>query len=180
MSEKLNRKAILLAKLTEEELGDLANFDCKDEGMNKFLKKEAYSEQQLGMNNTTLMYYEGTLAGFYSICADSLKLAEEEQSEDLVYATVPAIKIARIARDVKFKNLEIGKFLIDHAKYKALEIDNEHCGVRMITLDAYLNRVEYYESQKFKKNEHRMYNGKNRTTVSMRYDIYSEAFQDLR
>lgn len=176
MSKKLNRKAILLAKLTEEELGDLANFDCNDNEMNRFLKEEAYNEQQLGMNNTTLMYYEGILAGFYSVCADSLRLAEEEQSKDLVYATVPAIKIARIARDIRFRDLEIGKFLINHAIHKALEIDNESCGVRMITLDAYPHRVEYYESQKFKRNEHRMYHGKNRPTVSMRYDIYSEVF----
>lgn len=31
------QQAILLAKLTEEELGDLANFDCNDEEMNKQL-----------------------------------------------------------------------------------------------------------------------------------------------
>lgn len=65
------------------------------------------------MNNTTLMYYEGILAGFYSLCADSLRLAEKEKSKDLIYATVPAIKIARIGRDVKFRDLEIGRFLID-------------------------------------------------------------------
>lgn len=176
MPEELNLKAILLAKLTEEEIGDLANFSCGDDEMNRFLENEAYHEQQLGMNCTTLMYYEGILAGFYSICNDSLKLSENEQSDDLIYTTVPAIKIARLGRDVSFRDLEIGKFLISHVIHKALEIDSELCGVRMITLDAYPHRVEYYEFLGFKRNEHRMYNGKHRSTISMRYDIYSEVF----
>lgn len=45
MSQKLNRKAILLAKLTEAELGDLANFNCNNDEMNNFLKNEAFIEQ---------------------------------------------------------------------------------------------------------------------------------------
>lgn len=173
---KLNPKAILLAKLTEEEFGDLANFDCADAAMNEFLKSEAYNEQELGMNYTTLLYYEGELAGFYSICTDSIKLSEDEKSEDLIYTNVPAIKIARIGRDIKFKGLQIGTFLIKHVIHRALEINSELCGVRMITLDAYPHRVEYYESLGFKGNQHRMYTGKGRTTLSMRYDIYSEVF----
>lgn len=173
---KLNPKAILLAKLTEEEFGDLANFNCGDAEMNDFFKNEAYNEQELGMNNTTLLYYEGSLAGFYSICTDSIKLSDDEKSEDLIYTNVPAIKIARVGRDVTFKGLQVGSFLIKHVIHRALEIDNDLCGVRMITLDAYPHRVEYYESLEFKRNQHRMYNGKGRITVSMRYDIYSEAF----
>ncbi len=176
MSPKLNPKAILLAKLTEDEIGDLANFNCADDEMNRFLQQEAYNEQQLGMNYTILMYYEGVLAGFYSICNDSLKLSEEEKVDDLDYTTVPAIKIARLGRDILFKDYKIGGFLINHVIHKALEIDNELCGVRMITLDAYPHRVEYYESLSFRINEHRSYKGKKRTTVSMRYDIYSDAF----
>jgi hypothetical protein len=57
-----------------------------------------------------------------------------------------------------------------------LEIDENLCGVRMITLDAYQHKVDYYKSLGFKENLYRIYQGKNKTTVSMRYDIYSEIF----
>lgn len=173
----LNPKAILLAKLTETELVDLANFDCGDQEMNSFLINEAYNEQELGMNTTILIYYEGRLAGFYSICCDSIKISDEEKQEDLTYSSVPAIKIARLGRDVNFKKFGIGKYLIQHVIHRALEINDNYCGVRMITLDAYPTRYEYYCSLGFKPNLHRMYNGKNRDTISMRLDIFEEILE---
>jgi len=179
MSLKLNSKAILLAKLTEKELYDLANFNCGDDEMNCFLKDESLIEQEYGMNTTMLLYYTGKLACFYSICTDSLKLTDEEleQIEDEIsYSTVPAIKIARLGRDISFNGLGLGKCMIKHVIHQALEIDENLCGVRMITLDAYPHRVDYYKSLGFKENLHRMYQGKNKSTVSMRYDIYSEIF----
>ena len=54
MTFKFESKAIWLAKLTEEEIVDLANFNCGDEEMNDFLKNEAYEEQECGMNTTII------------------------------------------------------------------------------------------------------------------------------
>ncbi len=177
MSVEFDKKEVILAKLTEQELVDLADFDCGDGNINDFLRDEAFSEQEIGMNTTVLMYYKGRIACFYSICADSIKLTEEEKSDALSYSNIPAIKIARIGRDIRFRNQEFGKLMVKHVIYKALEIDHNYCGVRLITLDAYPHRVRYYETIGFKINEHKTYQGKKRETVSMRYDIYSEVFE---
>jgi len=56
--------------------------------MNKFLKEEAFIEQEHGMNTTMLLYYKGKLACFYSICTDSLKLSKDEKDKELIYPTV--------------------------------------------------------------------------------------------
>ncbi|MBH0159897.1 GNAT family N-acetyltransferase [Fictibacillus sp. 26RED30] len=167
---KINPKALLLARLTEEELTDLANFDCGDEEMNEYLVKEAFVSQELGMNTTTLLYYEGRLAAFCSICADSIRLAEEEKGDDLPLTNVPAIKIARLGRDKEFKEYGFGQYLIQHTILKALEIAEASCGVRFITLDAYPERIKLYEDIGFVRNE----SYKKRTMrISMRFDIYN-------
>ena len=179
MGIEVNPKAILLAKLTEVEICDLANFNCDDKEMNRFLNEEAFEDQGCGLNTTMLLYYKGKLSCFCSICADSLKLTEEERKEiqDELYSTVPAVKIARLGRDVDFRGYEFGKRMIKYVILKALEIDEDLCGVRMITLDAYPHRVEYYKNLGFKVNMHQLYRSKNKNTVSMRYDIYNEAFK---
>jgi len=68
--------------------------------------------------------------------------------------------------------------MIKYVIYKALEINDNYCGVRMITLDAYPNREKYYLALNFKKNQYTIYTGKDRTKISMRYDIYDEILKN--
>lgn len=159
-----------MARLSEEYLGDLANFDCGDEEMNDFLTTQAFPEQQIGMNNTILLYYYGELAAFCSICADSLRLGHSErETEDVPYEVVPAIKIARLGRNIKQKGQGLGKFLIDYVKSVAEELASSTLGVRFITVDSYPEKVNYYHSLGFIENT----TGKaRRRTVSMRADIF--------
>lgn len=171
MSVKIDYSLIKLAKLSEEHFSDLANFDCGDEEMNRFLKEEAYNEQEMGMNTTTFLYYDNVLAAFCSICNDSVLLHKDEK-EELPYANVPAIKIARLGRDKRFRNYQLGRFLIDYVVWVALKIDKEMCGVRLITLDAYPERVKYYQDYGFVINQHDNYKRRKSPNISMRYDIY--------
>ena len=168
---EMNTKAIVLARLTEDEIVNLANFNCGDDVMNEFIKTEAFDEQELGLNTTILLYYEGSLAAFCSICTDSIKLAHSEK-EDFPYATIPVIKIARLGRDIKFSDFGFGRYMIEVVIGTALEINESDCGVRMLTLDAYPGRVGYYEYLGFEINQHKEY--KKRENISMRYDIFHE------
>lgn len=173
MSElQINLKAIHLVRLSDDELPDLLGFDCADDEMNSFLCNEAFNEQEIGMNNTVLLYYMGTLAAFCSICCDSIPLSKKERDDqEIPRYKVPAIKVARLGRDVRFKGCSFGKFLIDYIKNTAFEISTTKVGVRFLTLDAYLHRVGYYESLGFIRNEAMRVNPHN-NTVSMRADIY--------
>jgi len=171
---KFNSKAVLLVRLSEAELSDLNNFDCNDEEMNEFLRDEALLEQETGMNCTVLLYYYGELTAFCSICCDSIPLSRRERKDEDISAAykVPSIKIARIGRSVKYKEYGFGRFLIDYVKDIAFELGTSRLGVRFLTLDAYPNRFEYYQSLGFIRNEalKTSPNG----NISMRADIFEE------
>jgi hypothetical protein len=126
----INQKAVLLMRLSEAELHDLEAFDCGDTEMNSFLKAEAYSEQESGMNSTILLYYRGQLAAFCSVCCDSIPLSKKEREEEKIEATykVPAIKIARLGRALKYRDYGLGSFLIDYVKDVALNLAPQRWG----------------------------------------------------
>ncbi len=171
--EQLNPKAILLARLTVDELDDLAIFDCSNKEMNDFFKEDAYREQEKGLNNTYLLYYKGSLAAACSVCCDAISLNEDEkEEEDVPYTKVPAIKIARLARDLNFHGLGLGKFLVRYVKQHAYALHTDgNIGVRFITVDAYPDKVPYYQNAfGFIVNKsHRIKEGR---PVSMRLDIF--------
>lgn len=88
----------------------MPNFDCGDEELNGFLQEAALDEQEQKLNRTILLYYKGELAAYCSLCADSIRLSESEaQDSSLPRKVVPAIKIARLARDARFKNMGFGR-----------------------------------------------------------------------
>ncbi len=144
--EPVNPKAIVLARLTENEFPHIGRFNCGDEEMNKFLRDEAHTEQAMGMNSTVLLYYQGDLAAFCSVCCDAIPLSQAEREEERITVDykAPAIKIARLGRDVNFKGIGLGQILIEYVKNMAYELSTTKVGVRFITADAYLERVDYY------------------------------------
>jgi GNAT superfamily N-acetyltransferase len=171
-TEPVNPKAIVLARLTENELPHVGCFNCGDDEMNTFLREEAYAEQAMGMNSTVLLYYQGSLAAFCSVCCDAITLSDAEREEEqiTVHYKVPAIKIARLGRDGKYKGMGLGNVLIDYIKDMAYELSTSRLGVRFITADAYLHRVEYYQCLGFIPNQ--AARGRSSPTLSMRADIY--------
>lgn len=160
---------LFFVPLTEDDLQHIETFDCGDDEMNSFIRQECYDEQTCNLNATYLMYQGGDLVAFCSICADRLILGNDERDDaELPRAVVPAIKIARLGRAVAFRNAGIGTMMLKAVHRKLLDLAPQ-IGARYITLDAYPNRVPYYESLGFIKNSNQ---GKNRPTISMRKDIY--------
>jgi len=169
---EINPKAILLARLTEEDLPHLANFNCGDTEMNQFLKEESFEEQKRGLNSTILLYYKGELAAFCSICCDSITLSPEERETagQLPPYKNPAIKLARLGRDIQYKKYGFGEKPVDYVKDLALNLCESQLGVRFITVDAYCNKVDFYRNLDFTENQRLQTN--KRSTVSMRADIF--------
>ncbi|MEW6183038.1 MAG: hypothetical protein AB1500_07660 [Bacillota bacterium] len=179
---KFELKNVELAKLSEEDLPNVARFDCGEDEINHFLKDEALEEQDGGLNVTVLLYYgernhrwnmfrnfiykkhiaKLKLIGFYSICADAILLTEEER-DDIPYAVAPALKIARLGVDKSEQGRWFGVFMIEYVKREAKRLRNE-LGIRFVTLDAYLNNVEYYKRFGFVINER----NKRKNIISMR------------
>jgi len=163
MSE-FNPKAILLTPLGEEELPDLDNFDSGDWETNYFLMNQAYDEQRRGLNTTTLIYYNGILASFLSMCCDAIPLSTEGNE---ITSNVPAIKI-RYAIDNKFKDLEMDSFIIDYAKSVAYQLWCSHVGVRFLTIDVPASQEQFYIDKGFVRNV----SDATGDIISMRTDIF--------
>lgn len=176
MDYKFDIEQTELVRLTEKELVDLANFDCEDGEMNRFFREEAFTEQEMGMNTTILLYFEGNLAAACSICCDAITLSPEEKEDagiDIPYAKVPAIKVARLGRSARYRNLKFGKFLVEYVKSVAYELNEETVGVRFLTLDAYPKRVSYYHKELgFVVNKRGRKPKDEDSPISMRADIF--------
>jgi GNAT superfamily N-acetyltransferase len=141
----VNPKAIVLARLTENELQDIGSFNCS---------------------------YEGSLAAFCSVCCDAIPLNDDEREAEqiTVHYRAPAIKIARLGRDEKYRGLGLGGVLIDYVKDMAYELSTSKVGVRFITADAYIQKVDYYSCLGFIPNQANR--NKTSPTQSMRADIF--------
>ncbi|EGL20013.1 MULTISPECIES: GNAT family N-acetyltransferase [unclassified Paenibacillus] len=168
-----NERQVAVYPLGKEDEWYISQFDCEDEEMNRFFREECLEEQNFGLNKTFVLYYCGDLAAFCSICADRISLASSEKEvSQLPRNSVPAVKIARLGRDKKYKDLKLGRYLMEYVQYQVLNISQEQLGIRFITLDAYPARVPFYESLNFIQN---VQQDARKGTVSMRFDIFSSS-----
>lgn len=155
---------------------DLSKFDCGDKDINEFLKQDAIIYQDKKIAATTLFIYREEVIGFFSTAADSIKLKLEEKQGHFVDGKpiheFPAIKIARLGRDIKYKNQNIGLSILKKAIGHILEC-SEMTAVRFVTVDAYPQRVAWYEQLRFVRNLDTKYI-KRDNHVSMRYDLFNE------
>lgn len=140
----------------------LSGFNAKErrrikkhsEEMELFLKEEAYSEQELGMNTTYLFLDDnsGKILAYVSLCNDAINLEfQEREDEGITYGSAPALKIARLAVDVSVMRQGIGKHMIEFSAYQA-QLIREHSGIFFLTLDCYAHRVSFYEAIGFVQN----------------------------
>ncbi|MBI5002286.1 GNAT family N-acetyltransferase [Candidatus Woesearchaeota archaeon] len=168
-------KALRLSKIY-----DLTAFDCGDKDINEFLKEDALIYQDKKLATTTIFTCNDEVIGFFSTAADSLKLKlTEKESHDIEkkpIAEFPAIKISRIGRDTKYKGQKVGEDILKWAVGYILKC-SEMTAVRFVTVDAYPNKVKWYEQFGFVSNLDNRYIKKDHH-VSMRYDLFNQTSKD--
>jgi hypothetical protein len=172
----IDPRHISIFTLDENDLHHMIEFDCDDPEMNRFFQEECLDEQEHGLNKTYVLYYREELAAFCSICADRISLTPTEKDKvSLPRNSVPAVKIARLGREKRYKTLMLGKYLVEYIQLQVLKVSEESIGIRFITLDAYPHRVSYYESIGFLPN---LQQDARKETVSMRFDIFTAALEN--
>ena len=121
--------------------------------MDRFLKEEAFNEQEMGLSVTYLALDDsGNIIGYVSLCNDAINLEiQEREDAGIEYGSAPALKIARLAVSSPATGQGIGKTLIAFSAYQAQEI-RKHSGIFFLTLDCYEHRVAFYESVGFVRN----------------------------
>ena len=154
---------------------DVSKFECKDGDLNDFIRNDAFTYQEKKLATTTLFIYNDEIIGFFSASSDSLKLKYEEKKNHNIHEKkiqeFPAIKIARLARDTKYAKLGLGANILRIAIGYILEC-SDMVAVRFVTVDAYPDKVGFYEKFGFVRNEDRHYT-KKEFHVSMRYDLFN-------
>lgn len=189
----LSTDKLKIVRLSEEYIDTLAIFNCINEddravngykakkrrkflayseNINHFLKFEALEEQKQGLNTTFLLLVENKIAGFISLCNDSIRLDLNERDEDSVpYTNIPALKIARLAIDNKYQYNGWGDFLIKYAVSIAMEI-RKLSGIKFLTVDCYEHRLSYYKEKiGFKENANQAPNRQPDNPLSLRLNI---------
>lgn len=155
------------------------DFDCGDQDLNDFLLEDALKHNVDSIASTTLVTYDDKVMGYFALCADAIRLDEQEIEEILTeyrmlpYKDYPAIKIARLAVHCDYQGKGIGTYLLDVIVGKALSVKEEHkIAIKFLSVDAKNNprSLKFYSDNGFLVNEAER-RKKPDLPVSMRYLI---------
>ena len=162
---------IRIAILSSDHDELIEDFDCGDEDLNAFLREDALIQQEQELSRTTLFTKKGELVGFCTLLTDKLVLSKEIRKtlepEYIPYKDIPALKLGRFALQKKYQQQGVGTLMIKYALGKALNV-SEEVGCRVMTVDAYKQRLEWYMKRGFELNEDPF---ETEDTVSLRYDL---------
>jgi GNAT superfamily N-acetyltransferase len=104
-----------IEKLRREHLPD--DFDCGKEDLNRFLKRQAWNNQQAHSTQTYVVAKELRVHGYYSLSAGSITYdhATERVKKGLARHPIPVILLARLALDVSIHGKGVGSALLKDA-----------------------------------------------------------------
>ena len=99
----------------------LDGFDCEKEDLNRFLKRQAWNNQQAHSAQTYVLAKELVVIGYYSLAAGSVTHDEatERAKKGLARHPIPVILLARLAVDVSMQGKGIGPALLKDALLRA-------------------------------------------------------------
>jgi ribosomal protein S18 acetylase RimI-like enzyme len=119
-----------------------------------FLQKQAKQFQQSSIAQTYVAVTGNkTILGFITLTCSEIDL---QNGYDLVdcnqankYEFLPAVKIARLAVDSRYRTSGIGSTLVDYAIALIQDKISENVGCRFVVTDAKNEAVSFYERQGF-------------------------------
>jgi len=137
-----------IVRLCKDE--NTSTFFCTDNDLNDFIHNEALQDMQNGYSVTHLVKRDGFIVGFFTLVTDSIetKMIAKDEFPDYSYRKLPAMKIARLATHREFERQHIGKFMVNEALKRAYNL-TRHIGCSVITVDAKVDAVPFYEKYAF-------------------------------
>lgn len=162
----------------------LGDFDCGISDYNEFLQSDApiYIEQNICQVKLLLNKVTADIIGYMALSSDSFRLDGEEKINerlDIPYNSVPALKIGKLAINIKNKDKPYGSFMLWLALGYAEQLNRLGVGCRFILVDADLEHNPetpmFYEKNGFVYNE-KMNEGRKKQprSLSMRLDIFQD------
>lgn len=140
---------------TLNENHDLSYFDCGDEDLNDFLKKDALIQQEKKLNLTKLVICDDVIIGFVSLLTDTLlikNIREERIKLDLRNVLninsnnkhLPAVKIGRFALDKRYSGQGLGTHILRNVLATIKKISETNVGFRFIVVEGYAKSFNFY------------------------------------
>jgi GNAT superfamily N-acetyltransferase len=104
-----------IEKLRREHILD--SFDCGKEDLNRFLKRQAWNNQQANSAQIYVLAQDLIVVGYYSLAASSIShdAATDRVKRGLARHPVPIILLARLAVDTSVQGRGIGPALLKDA-----------------------------------------------------------------
>ena len=139
--------AIIIRRLDEND--EVENFDCDDEPLNNYLKRQAWSNQEKSSIGVTYVAVdEGApraVLGYFTLAMASVPRGAFPQKyvRGLPPYDLPLILLARLAVDRRFAGRGLGHALISEVFRISLRAADE-VGCRCIVTDTYRERISWY------------------------------------
>jgi len=158
----------------------LGDFDCEIKEYNEFLTDDApiYISQNISQVKLLIDKKKADVIGYIALLSDSFLLTEEEKEKeglDIPFATVPALKVGKLATDHRYRDKPYGSFLLWIAYGLAEKLNATGIACRFLVVDADIryrkDLPRFYEKNGFVINE-KMHNKERTKSISMRLDIF--------
>jgi GNAT superfamily N-acetyltransferase len=134
-------------------------FDCADNDLNEFFSIDSIVSDRELLSVTYVVEFDGVTVAFFSLSNDAVKKrtlnsSRWEKLTNIIpsrkrYASLPAVKIGRLATTVSYQSSGLGSEILDFIK--DWFTNGNKTGCRFITIDAYNNprAIRFYEKNGF-------------------------------
>ena len=157
-------------------------FKSTDRSLEHFFYKKAFDNQKESLGLTEVAVYECCVAGFITVCSDSIELNEDEIKKCIPektpsYKTYGAVLIGRLDTHTDHRKKGVAKLLVGRQILKTAE--NNLKGIapaRFITVDSYTNSVNFYKSLGFQEStqESKQREYRDQDTKKLYFDIFDK------
>ena len=137
------------AKLAKHHV--VEGFDCGYPVLNEWLCRYALQNQRANASRTFVVTDEGRVVGYYSLAVGAVDHAAAPLriKKGLARYPIPVMVLARLAVDLQYQGMKIGKGLLRNAIYRTLKA-SEYAGIRAIFVHAKDSKARsFYEKFDF-------------------------------
>lgn len=141
-----------IVRLTSDHQPKCNLFSCEEPDLCEFIQRKAIPESDDCFSTTHLLLWNGQIVGYFSLVTTTVKKKSATGLFSLFYPydkQIPAIKIARLARDINYKGYGIGDIIMQKI-FSLLYQLNQSIGFRILVVNAKENAITYYSRYSFK------------------------------
>ena len=183
----LQLEHIQIVRLHAEHTPLLGEFSCGHQDEDLFLQKDALIHQNLRLSQTYLLLEKDQkrIISYITFSVGSFRLDKDqtidgvkirEKPTRIYNHNIPCLFVGKLATHLKEAGRGGARHLLDFAIKRAVEL-NKEIAIPFIALDAYSDKVGYYEKRGF--DVAYAPSGKNSETVTMYLQLFGKADEAL-